>query len=309
MLLKEKKNYLIYFALILLFLPSSANAEWYWMTVISDPNTGYFIEEVSPNTIGYTPTETTDPYSNKTLVPDNFMDTIEETEDSDKCSGELDSAIQKLRQFDANEEIVTPSKCGSECSPYYANPEQTMASREQLLLELESDAQSCLIDEQEEIEEAIKEQERKEAEEARIIEVHEAVSECDFDYFENEMTNKERMDTWEQREACKQKEEIVSNAEEVTAPTIENVRLPEVTPTKPEPTYTPAITLPINTNADPVAPDLITETNEPESTNTIETAEEIIEQNSESGQPATIEPVPEKQSFIKKIISFFTRWF
>lgn len=80
-----------------LLLPNNVSAEWYWITEISDPGTAYFIEEVSPNTIGYTPADTTDPYSNKTLVPENFMDTMDETKASDKCSGELDSAIQRLR--------------------------------------------------------------------------------------------------------------------------------------------------------------------------------------------------------------------
>jgi len=302
-----------YFNLTLFVLicltPATAMANWYWVSVVSEPNTGYFIEETSPNTIGYTTTDTTDPHSNRTPVPINFMDTMEETKASDTCSGELNSAIQTLRQFDADEEITYPIKCHGECSPYYTYSVETVAAREQLLADIESDAQSCMINEQKEIREAIEEQKQKEAAEAREVAIVEAVEACDLDFFDT-MTTPEKMDTFREREACK----VEATTSEVTEDIVETaVANPTpVLPTPVQPSASPVITAPVIVST----PEPVTET------------ETIIESDIEaSSTPDTIEPETEPQvaseleepvdatepatppSFFQRVINFFTSWF
>lgn len=291
---------------IVLTLPQLTHAAWYWVSVPTAPQTGYFIEEVSPNTIGYTGTGSGS-YGDRTITPDGFMDAMDDTKDSNKCSAELDSAISQLRNFDSSKAIQPTGRCYGECGPYFT--QETMTEREGLLSKLKTNAEQCLVKEEQAIQQAEEERERKEAEERRLKEVAEAVADCDSDFFYNEMTDKERMETWEQREACKAKDVIETASEPVTEPvTLVTPPNQTIEPKPQNPAVTPSLSAPTATQADNVN----IETEQSEETSTIsttspETAEKTESETDEA--EVTVIPEPEKPSFFQRVIRFFTGWF
>ncbi|MCA9360193.1 hypothetical protein KC850_04140 [Candidatus Kaiserbacteria bacterium] len=181
-----------------------------------------------------------------------------------------------------------------------------------------------------EFKDCVKDDDRRIRVEAEEAEFQRAVEECDFDYFENVMSDDERMDTYYERMACK--EELAAEAEEESEP------MPE-----PEPVYVPPGIVPVSTPepviykapAEPVSvtPSTVTsrteeETNVPEDIETEEataptsTSDEIIEMTQEEidrlveqrvnealeeKEPEPT-PEPEKPSLFKRVAEFLFGW-
>lgn len=205
--------YKILLTLVLFFtsslsVASATDSQWYWISVPSYPMTGYFIEEVSPNTIGYTETGT-DSSGVRTIVPENFMEIMEEIEDYRECSDELDLAIKKLRKFDASHELISGAKDNNRGTDYSYNLE-TIKEREKLLRSIENDAEECLEMEENELKEAKEERERIRTEKKHLREIQQAIDNCDFKFFTEEMTSRERKDTYNERIACKNNRGLVA---------------------------------------------------------------------------------------------------
>lgn len=181
----------------------AADSQWYWVSVPSDPSSGYFIEEMLPNTIGYEDVDSVSSDNNLTPVPDDFMETLEAAEDYGDCSGETDSAVKKLRRFDSNEDLIINNyKCSFDCGPYYIS--DAVNERAKLMRDIEDDAEQCIADAEAE-EERVKEESKREIEvRRRQLDVEEAVRKCDFTFFEEEMTSRERMQTYDERLACEE---------------------------------------------------------------------------------------------------------
>jgi len=295
-------------------LPQFANAAWYWVPVPTAPQTGYFIEEVSPNTIGYTAPDSVS-YEGRTITPEGFMDVMDYTKDSSKCSGELDSAISQLRNFDSSKVVQPTGRCYGECGPYFAQGAET--ERASLLSKLKSSAEQCLVNEEQAIQKAEEERQRKEAEAKRLKEVEQAGANCDFDFFSNEMTDKERMDTWEERQACKAKDTTEAVSElvvESVTPVIQPAQPTQPTqpsqPTLPvsqtpivTPSYTQPVTKADNSNIESEQKEETAAT----STVSSETVEQTMPEIQET--EVTTAQEPEKVTFFQKIIRFFTGWF
>lgn len=290
-------------AVVLVFaLPQFANASWYWLPVPSAPQTGYFIEEVSPNTIGYTGPDSGS-YEGRTIAPEGFMDVMDDTKDSNKCSGELNSAISQLRNFDSSKVVQPTGRCYGECGPYFTQGAGT--ERESLLSKLKSSAEKCLVNEEQAIQKAEEERQRKEAEEKRLKEVEQAVANCDFDFFSNEMTDKERMATWEELQVCKAKDTTEAASEPVVEPVTPVIQTTQ--PVSQTPIVTPSYTQPVtkadNNNIESEQKEETATT----STVSSETGEQIVPEIEEVEVTTTQEP--EKITFFQKIIRFFTGWF
>lgn len=160
---------------------------------------------------------------------------------------------------------------------------------------------------------------RVEAEEA---EFKRAVEECDFDYFENMMTDKERMDTYDERMACK--EELGAEAKIIEKTETEHVPVPVYVP----PSITPVV------SPEPVIyqvsekPTQVTPVTSIQDSNTISSNEIENEQTTTSTATTTIELTeeelnqlieqrvneameqtqPEKQSIFKRVVNFFFGW-
>lgn len=296
----------------LIFIPSidvaiASSSQWYWVSVPNEPMTGYFIEEVSPNTVGYEGAGSGS-HSGKTVTPDGFMDVMNETKDSSKCSGELNSAISQLRNFDSREVIQPDVKCMQECGPYFS--EESLPERESLLSQLKTSAEQCLLKEQTAIKKAEEERIQKEAEAKRLDDIAEAIESCDYDYFNNEMTNDERMRTYNERMKCQDSTTLPAPAY-VVPPVIKETYIPpqQVIPT---------VTRPVPE----VVTDNFTDVNDEETTSlpaSFVEGEQMTEEASESdtGQQLTEESSvaepesvkePQKESFFKKVWNFLFGW-
>jgi hypothetical protein len=172
----------------------ATDSSWYWISVPSDPDAGYFIEEDFPKTIGQTPSSNTSS-GNRTVVPEGFIQILEEVDNLEECSQGIESAISKLRKFDSdNNFIVSDYPCDMKCSPYYTA--EAVVEREKLLKSINDGAQQCKEDV---IQKAI----QKEEDEKRLKQINQAVEECDFDFFEK-MTSSEKMDTYDERVSCEE---------------------------------------------------------------------------------------------------------
>jgi len=209
----------------------SATSEWYWISEPRNPMTGYFMEEIQPSTIGYTNTDTVAPDRNKTSLPEDFMETMSKTDDSQKCSGALDAAIERLRKFDSRANVNQPRpKCRDWCATEYTSAAQE--ARERLLQTIQEDTEECLETEKRNTEklrerrEKIREQkEQEEQERKRQHQIKRAVSECDADFFANEMTDRERMQTYSERLRCEDNENTKTPSVEEPAETADHSRL------------------------------------------------------------------------------------
>lgn len=313
-----------------LSVASAAESQWYWASVPTDPMTGYFIEEISPNTIGYTETNTGS-YGNMTVVPESFMDTMEAVSDSNKCSGKLDSAIAEVRKFDYDE-VVTyegPCKGFDDCLPYF-RPD-TIEKRELLLSSLEDSTKECLETEQKELQEAEEERKRKEAEEKHLQEIQMALESCDDNFFANEMTDNERMDTYDERMACKEKR--AAEAESESEPTLTSELEPAYVPPVVEPVVVSELVeheapskpmATVSAAEEPETEDGISEVVESEEVasstsspkETVEMTQRELDQLIEQRVNEALDqsepeptPEPEKPSLFKRVWNFFTGLF
>ncbi len=172
----------------------------------------------------------------------------------------------------------------------------------------------CLIDYrnyQEEQEEKAEAEAKKEAEAEALVkrqkEIEEALANCDFDFFE-EMTNSERMKTYDEREACKTK--TVSSPIPVSTPT----PVPILTPTiQNQSTSIPQVVNAQPTNS-PTEP--IQNTSEATSVNatgtvSIETTETLLQEQVAEVQEVKTEPETqpeEKPSVFKRVFNFLFGW-
>jgi len=209
----------------------AVESQWYWISVPEDPLKGYFVEEIeeTQNTIGFNKVETEVLKSSatRTVVPDSFMEVMDETEDSPRCSGELEDALSKLRAFDASHEILIPFDCGPYgmyCKGDYRRNTanlKTIESREVLLDRIENDAHQCLDREHREV----IAKELKENTKQRLQDVQKAIEKCDYEFFDAEMTSRERMQTYKQRMACEESQ--VLPVSEINEDTKDVVMMPE----------------------------------------------------------------------------------
>lgn len=192
------------------YLAGAVESQWYWVSVPSNPEEGYFIE--GPNVIGkstspdgviatFGNTSIGHPYIKnvQTPLPSNFIDVLEETESSSACNETLDSALNKLREFDSENEIVDGIK-----SSVWAN-EESSNDRISLMESIVRDSEQCLEEEHEAEERAKKEAKRIIEEKDHLSKIEKAVEQCNFEFFAEEMTAHERMQTYDERMACEKK--------------------------------------------------------------------------------------------------------
>ena len=329
-------------AVFIFLIPIFVYAEWYWITVPQDPGTGYFKEQISPKTIGYTDPNQTQVNETQTVLADTFMDTMDLANDSKECDDELDNAIEALRKFDTSHSLYskeTTSCSGNECKSigdgytveaikgettilsYKVINEDTIEDRKRLIKSIESNTLKCLEDEQKELEEKQKEIEMAAEEQKHREEIERAIEECDFDFFENDMSNAERMDTWEQRENCKDNSTQVETKEvEKVSSSVEPVQI--VSNVTEQIAYRPPSSNNISNTVEtePIFLDKINDSeNITEATTTeykenMEDFEKVVEKT-EAGTNQNdihIESSPQSQvrpSFFKRVINFFVSWF
>lgn len=287
-------------ALLIFLTPASAYAEWYWLTIPEDPTIGEFTEL---SAVEYAVTSI--PKDQLQTLPDTFMDTLSSTTDSAKCSGEYDNAVKELREFDATHELYTT--IGYKATTDIVLNQATVDSRASLITNIERGAMSCLKAEQNELEE----QAKKEAEEKREAEVQQAVNDCDFDFFENEMTNEERMDTWDERQSCINVTTVEPPEDMPIVPEIkeEPVVVPVVTPTQPAPTQT-SVPAPVFSPEPVLEEQTETVVEEVEATTTEVVSTEPQPEPEEVTEAETVaEPTPKSPSFLKRIANFFNKLF
>jgi hypothetical protein len=154
-------------------IADATNTQWYWISVPSNPMTGYFSE--GPNTLGMTIDSNIEWASVngrpvistiRTPLPYEFMVVMNESEYSNRCSGELKKALGTLRDFDSNNEIVSTIKSSELIN------EESYSHREKLLSKISNDAKNCLEEERNQLkdeEESIgKERELQNVAEQRI---------------------------------------------------------------------------------------------------------------------------------------------
>lgn len=202
------------FLLILLIFPISVHAEWYWLTIPDNPKIGDFTEL---SAIDYAVTSISK--DQLTVLPEDFMGELSSSTKSKQCSGEYDSVVQTLRDFDSNNEFYTKLYYKGTSANYELIINQdTVNARNDLLKSLDQDVSYCL--KQEQI--ILKEQSQKEAEQERQAEINKAIENCDIDFFQNQMTDKERMDTWSERQACSQDRNPVNLAISTEVKAIQN---------------------------------------------------------------------------------------
>lgn len=329
---------------VLLFASSfsiayATGSQWYWVSNPSNPEEGYFIEgpnvigkSTSPDgvitTFGNTPIGYLYVKNVQTPLPSNFMDVMTEAKNFRKCSDALDNALTELRVFDSSNQIISSIKHNEE----WAN-EETITKREYLIKKILKKTEDCIeegeLEEKKAEEKANEERERLILERKHLQAIALAVENCDFDFFTNEMTSRERMQTHEERMACQ--DNATQKLEEIErqpdpAPVYVPPAVISVTTSEPL-TYNsfpvPTQTSPVNTKPEQeTSVDDSTDNEVEESTadtpiekETIELTEEelnkIIEQRVndalEKTQPETV-PELERPSFFKKVANFLFGW-
>ena len=161
----------------------ASESQWYWVSVTSNPMSGYFTE--GPNTVGksdefnveWTSVNGRPIISTvRTPLPNGFMDVMDDTEGSDKCSDKLDEALSELRAYDLENNIVSSFKSSEWVD------EESYEGREGLLSSIIRDAEQCLGDEVKEIEAEEKrieeEREQQEVAEKRSEDIEKAIHDC-----------------------------------------------------------------------------------------------------------------------------------
>jgi len=166
----------------------------------------------------------------------------------------------------------------------------------------------------------------KQAQIERNLEITDAIATCDVDFFDNQMTDTERIDSFDARMFCKEK--LAAETNQVSEPI--PVYIPPVTTSIPEPvSYTaPVVSLPTAAVSQPVMQEKSLNNESPESSESdlatsslATTSEKVIEMTEEelnrlveervaaAFEETTSEPEPEKTSVFRRIINFFTGWF
>lgn len=158
-----------------------------------------------------------------------------------------------------------------------------------------------------------------------------ALEDCDMDYLEN-MSDSEKMATYDKRMACKDKleEEAIQESQSEPAPDTTPVYVPPVTTTVPEPVIHTAPAAPQQVDSSPLRQedqgiDSSTElTEEVQATSSASTTEEkLIEVTEEEIQrivdqrvndalkeaQTEVVPEPEKPTFFRKVVNFLFGWF
>lgn len=137
--------------------------------------------------------------------------------------------------------------------------------------------------------------------EERQSEINNALDNCDLDFFDS-ITTSEKMDTYNEREACKAKDVIETTSEPVTAPT------QTIQPKPQNPAVTTSLSAPTATQTD----NINIETEQAEETSTTSTTpSETVEQTKSVADETEVAfiPEPEKPTFFQRVIRFFTGWF
>lgn len=286
---------------LLLVAPVFVHAEWYWLNIPEDPDIGEFTEL---SAVQYAITSI--PKEQLQLVQNTLIEIWDETKKSEACSNERELAIQEMREFDANHEMYNVVYFKGMGNENVFNQE-TADARASLLLNLENTAKNCLVKEAKNLEEKA----RKEAEEKRLNEVNNAIKNCNFDFFDNEMTNAERMNTWSDRESCKNKpvsviETVASNPVEAV-PSVKQEIVPYIIPA-------------ITTDTNPVVSKMTQTKHEGDVIGNSEykveatTTDAIAERSTEEPKEIVVESVQaenvmDNKSFFRKITNFFIKLF
>lgn len=288
-------------ALTILITPMSAYAEWYWLTIPEDSAIGEFTER---SAVEYAVTSI--PKDQLQAVEESFFTTLDLAEKSESCSSQysLASVIDELRKFDEDhdfyEVVETVEESEFKGHTYTVisttTSQNTIDSRDKLLVSIETESNDCLEREKQDIEEKI-----------RVEEINTALNECDFDFFENDMTNDERMDTWNERQECKvdtetEQPEVITIAPEIQTP----VTQPKVIPV---PIKAPAPTpVPVIKKTEPEEVDI--EFEEIIATSSESDLEDIHISEEVEAEPEIIPEIQEeKPSFFKRVTSFFSKLF
>lgn len=297
----------------------ASESQWYWVSVTSNPMSGYFTE--GPNTVGksdefnveWTSVNGRPIISTvRTPLPNGFMDVMDDTEGSDKCSDKLDEALSELRAYDLENNIVSSFKSSEWVD------EESYEGREGLLSSIIRDAEQCLGDEVKEIEAEEKrieeEREQQEVAEKRSEDIEKAIHDCDFDYFDSEMTNDERMATYYERIACQDRspedtvlEEI--NPDIVHVPPVVPVITPEPVVKEVEPQSAPETDvldereIEQATTSVSVPPETVEMTQDELDQLVEQRVNEALEES--ESEPS---PEPEKPSLFKKVVNFLFSW-
>jgi len=190
----------------------------------------------------------------------------------------------------------------------------------------EDEIRSCLIDyreylkeKEDEAAEQAKLEAEEEAKEQRLSDIENALINCDFAFFDK-MTSSEKMDTFDERDACKSTNETGSNiANEIITDQMPSpaIAFPKPTPVVIETPKSVAAPKPLNTNTQDVAAELEQSVNTSEDSITSTTTEdEIIAISQEDSNEMTEEKATEnveqtqenKPSVFKRIVNFLFGW-
>lgn len=300
-----KSIYIIMF--LLLTAPAFVQAEWYWITIPDNPTVGDFTEL---NALQYATKGI--PKEQLQLVPNTLIETWNKTDKTIICSNERKLSLEKMRIFDANNEIYTKTEHQRfKLDDFITETtsiinQKTISDRAYLIKDLEKSAANCLKQDALKLEGDLK----KEIEVKRLLEVSNAVKDCDFDFFLNSMTDTERMKSSSERENCKKKAEHI--AETITSKPISETSIKQEIATYitsaiiPTPNLAPPDTGP--TESEVVIKD---STEIAYSATATGTREEESLRPSEQSFIETIEEktTPDKPSFFKKIANFFIKLF
>lgn len=275
-------------------------------------------------------------------LPYNFQDAVD---------SEFDGCLSVLGQYDSGywqlDEKFEALKKGIDYSGPVWVPmgSESAFNLNQLRDFAEEEIRTCIVDyreyqeeQEKKAEEEAKQQAQEEAEARRLADINKAIDDCDFEFFE-EMTTEEKMDTFNEREACKNKVEEESkkptppitdySSDDISKPEIvESVPAPQPTPT---PIQTPKIVpAPVNMPepANSNIPESISEVSEvatsssedqiPTITDDVVTVsqeeldrmvEEKAAEKLEQQKEATVnEPEEEKPSVFKRVFNFLFGW-
>lgn len=267
-------------------------------------------------------------------LPYNFDDALSAYEDEGYCETALSEFDRVYQIFEINR--AKYSKTTGEYGTYNTNSndfEYVNDVRIEDYNDLEDASatmmRDCLADyrgyleNQEEIAaEAAAEKEERERRQRAEVELHEALDNCDFDYFENEMTTAQKMETYDERKACEDKTtetKQISVDEETVPVSVPTQSFYAPTPSTPV-NYTPPQPTSVIESADTAEKQVDKETSDvltsSTSTSTLEkitvTEEELNQMVQEKVQKALaqseeVEEVSDtpKPSFFQRVINFF----
>lgn len=261
-------------------------------------------------------------------LPYNFQDAVDVEFIS--CNSDLDNFHEIYNEF---EDYWYSHSIGGTKDNYNFPIEVYMGDQrvnnyDSLKMEAESEFRDCIIEERElqEEEEAEKEEEeRKKKKEEREVKrqaaIEEALTECDFDFFDL-MSQSEKMATFDERDACSKKVSEVVDEPEPIPVVVEPILIPEPVVAPYVPSAPPVQVQ--QTNEDDATEETESVVEEEISTSTEATTteeviavtqeeldrmvEEKLKDKLEENKPDP-EPVPEpKPSFFKRVTNFLFGW-